>query len=200
MRALNPIKAARHIGFMGEDLAAFLRTLQATDRRQFEAVERALKMMIPSAEGIELEVNDLGEVELRLRELGVAIPARVLSEGTLRILGLLALSGVREPPSLVGFEEPENGVHPNRIELIAELLKTRKTIGESQYIVTTHSPILLDRIPRESLFTVRGIARRTRMEPMMMGRLFRQKTVTDALSEAGEIRVSDRLLRGDFDV
>ena len=93
MRALNPIKAARHIGFMGEDLAAFLRTLQATDRRQFEAVERALKMMIPSVEGIELEVNDLGEVELRLRELGVAIPARVLSEGTLRILGLLALSG-----------------------------------------------------------------------------------------------------------
>ena len=34
----------------------------------------------------------------------------------------------------------------------------------------------------------------------MMGRLFRQKTVTDALSEAGEIRVSERLLRGDFDV
>ena len=155
MRALNPIKAVRHIGFMGEDLAAFLRTLQALDPRQFEAVERSLRMMIPKVEGIELEVNALGEVELRLRERGVAIPARVLSEGTLRILGLLALAGARETPSLVGFEEPENGVHPNRIELIAELLKTRKTIGESQYIVTTHSPILLDRIPRESLFTVR---------------------------------------------
>ena len=196
MRALNPIKAARHIGFMGEDLAAFLRTLQATDRRQFEAVERALKMMIPSVEGIELEVNALGEVELRLRELGVAIPARVLSEGTLRILGLLALAGARETPSLVGFEEPENGVHPNRIGWIAELLKTRKTIGESQYIVTTHSPILLDRIPGESLFTVRGIARRTRMEPMMEGPLFEQPTITDA----DGLRVSDRLLRGDFDV
>ena len=202
MRALNPIEETRHIGFMGEDLAAFLRTLQALDSRQFEAVERSLKLLIPNMDGIEPAVNDLGEVELRLRENGVAIPARVLSEGTLRMLGLLALGGAAESPSLAGFEEPENGVHPRRIELIAELLKTRRSIGETQYIVTTHSPVLLDRLPEESLFAVSADARRTRVRPLQVtGPLYRRRQISDALSdETGSVLpVSDRVLRGDFD-
>ena len=202
MRALNPIKEARHIGFMGEDLAAFLRTLQALDTRQFEAMERSLKLLLPNTDGIELDVNDLGEVELRLRENGVAIPARVLSEGTLRMLGLLALTGVAETPSLVGIEEPENGVHPRRIGLIAELLKTRQSVGETQYIVTTHSPLLLDRLPDDCLFAVRAKARRTLVDPMRtLGPLYRQRQISEALSDEprGGLPVSVRVLRGDFD-
>jgi predicted ATPase len=124
MRAANPVKEVRHIGLMGEELAAFLNTLRALEPRQFNAVEKALHTVMPNIDGIEIEVSDLGEVELRLREGGIAIPSRVLSEGTLRLLGLLALAGAREPPALVGFEEPENGIHPRRIQLVAELLRT----------------------------------------------------------------------------
>ena len=62
----------------------------------------------PNAAG-KSNLLDLGEVELRIREAGVAIPARVLSDGTLRMLGLLALAGTKGPPALVGFEEQENG-------------------------------------------------------------------------------------------
>ena len=140
MRAANPVKEVRHIGQMGEELAAFLNTLKALEPKQFQAIEKALHTLMPSIDGIEVDVSDLGEVELRLRESGVAIPARVLSEGTLRMLGLLALTGARAAPALVGFEEPENGVHPRRIQLVAELLKTRARLGQTQYIVTTHSP------------------------------------------------------------
>ena len=43
MRATNPIKEVRHIGLMGEELAAFLRTLKALEPRQFDAVEKALR-------------------------------------------------------------------------------------------------------------------------------------------------------------
>jgi predicted ATPase len=111
--------------------------------------------MMPNIDGIEVEVGGLGEVELRLRERNVAIPARVLSENTLRILGLLALVGVKDAPTLVGFEEPENGIHPRRIQLIAELFKTRASLGQTQYIVTTHSPILPDLLPDDALFVVR---------------------------------------------
>lgn len=132
MRAANPVKEVRHIGLMGEELAAFLNTLRALEPRQFNAVEKALHTVMPNIDGIEVEVSDLGEVELRLKEGGIAVPSRVLSEGTLRLLGLLALAGVREPPALVGFEEPENGIHPRRIQLIAELLKTRAKLGQTQ--------------------------------------------------------------------
>ena len=201
MRAANPVKEVRHIGLMGEELAAFLNTMKATDERQFRGVEKALHALMPNIDGIEVEVSDLGEVELRLKEGGVAIPARVLSEGTLRMLGLLALTGVDEAPALVGFEEPENGVHPRRIQLIAELLKTQETLQQTQYIVTTHSPILPDLLADSSLFVTNRIDRKTRIEPFSTwGPLGRRSDIDQAFSEQQEaLPVSERILRGDFD-
>ena len=67
--------------------------------------------------------------------------------------------------ALVGFEEPENGVHPRRIQLIAELLKTQETLRQTQYIVTTHSPILPDLLADDSLFAVRRLNGQTRIDP-----------------------------------
>ena len=40
MRAVNPVKEVRHIGLMGEELAAFLNTMKATDAKQFRGVEK----------------------------------------------------------------------------------------------------------------------------------------------------------------
>ena len=201
MRVANPIKEVRHIGLMGEELAAFLRTLQALEPAQFTVVEKALHMVMPNIDGIDVEVSDLGEAEIRLWENGVAIPARVLSEGTLRVLGLLALSGIGEGPALVGFEEPENGIHPRRIQLIAELLKTRARGGETQYIVTTHSPVLPDLLPKDSLLAVRRNGRRTRIDPFSTwGPLGRREDIDRALDDGEEsLPVSQRISRGDFD-
>jgi predicted ATPase len=165
MRASNPVKEVHHIGLRGEELAAFLNTLRALNERQFRAVEKALHMVIPSITGIDVEVNSLGEVELRLREGNKLIPARVVSEGTLRILGLLALAGATEPPALIGLEEPENGVHPRRLQLIAELLLTRAELGETQMIVMTHSPLLVDQIPQKFLYVCRKGEKGTQIEP-----------------------------------
>jgi predicted ATPase len=202
MRAANPVKEVRHIGDMGEELAAFLNTLKALDVRQFQAVEKALHTMMPNIDGIDVDVSDLGEVELRLKESGVLIPARVLSEGTLRILGLLALAGVKESPALVGFEEPENGIHPRRIQLVAELLKTRCLAGQSQDIVTTHSPILPDLMSDKELYVVRRVDGQTRIDPFSTwGPLGRHQNIEQALDEIIEesLPVSERLIRGDFD-
>lgn len=201
MRAVNPVKEVRHIGLMGEDLPAFLNTLRAHNPNQFAAVEKALRTLMPDMDGIEVDISDLGEVELRLKENGVAIPARVLSEGTLRLLGLLALTGANYPPSLIGFEEPENGVHPRRIQLIAELLKTRSGNGQSQYIVTTHSPLLPDLLPDKSLFAVRRSMRRTAIDAFSTwGALARRSDIVNALDDQqSDLSVSDRILRGDFD-
>lgn len=203
MRAPNPVREVRHIGLMGEELAAFLNTLRALDERQFRAVEQALHMIIPSITGIDVGVNSLGEVELRLIEGTTPIPARVLSEGTLRVLGLLALSGAKEPPSLVGFEEPENGIHPRRIQLIAELLRTRAASGDSQVIVTTHSPLLPDLIPDTNLYICRKRHGRTSLDRFLStfgGPLGRQPDIDHALNDDDEpLTASERIMRGDFD-
>ena len=201
MRAANPVKEVRNIGLMGEELAAFLNTMKATNARQFDAIEKALHTLMPGIDGIEVDVSDLGEVELRLKEGGVAIPARVLSEGTLRMLGLLALTGAAEAPALVGFEEPENGVHPRRIQWIAELLNTQQFLGQTQYIVTTHSPLLADFLTDDVLFAVRRPNGRTRIDAFSSwGPLARRGKIERVLAaDEDPLPASARILRGDFD-
>ena len=117
------------------------------------------------------------------------------------MLGLLALTGAGEAPALVGFEEPENGVHPRRIQWIAELLKTQQFLGQTQYIVTTHSPVLADFLTDESLFAVRRPNGQTRIDPFSAwGSLGRRDEINRALSdEEDRLPVSARILRGDFD-
>ncbi len=201
MRAPTGVKEVRHIGLMGEELAAFLNTLRNLDSRQFQAVEKAVHSLIPSVTGIRTEVNKVGEVELSLMEGDVAMPARLVSEGTLRLLGLLALNGVKAPPAVVGFEEPENGVHPRRIRDIAKILTNRAESGDTQLIVTTHSPILPDHIPDKDLFVCRREKGATVIEPFKTwGPLGRRPDIDKALEEPAEqLPVSQRMLRGDFD-
>ena len=202
MRLPNPVKAVHDIGPMGEDLAAFLNTLQARNKRQFESVEKSLHTMIPSITGIDVSVNELGEVELDLCEGEKRISARVLSEGTLRILGILALVGAKEPPTLIGFEEPENGIHPRRIRRIAQFLETRMILEDIQFVVTTHSFLLPDLIPPESLYVCRKVNGNTEIEPfnmMHVGPLWKKSDIEVALDDEDALSPSERILRGDFD-
>lgn len=201
MRAATSVKEVRHIGLMGEELASFLNTLHNLDQRQFTAVEKAVHSLIPSITGIRTEVNKVGEVELSLLEGDVAMPARVVSEGTLRVLGLLAISGAKEPPALIGFEEPENGVHPRRIRDIARILINQANSKNTQLIITTHSPIFPDHVPDESLFVCRKECGETMIDSFKTwGALGRASDIETAFDESHEsLPVSQRLLRGDFD-
>lgn len=189
MRLSAPVREVRHIGLMGEELSAFLNTLQALDKPQFEAVEKALHVFIPSITGIDVSVNNLGEVDLKLMQGQTPIPVRVVSEGTLRLLGLLALGGAKEPSTLLGFEEPETGIAPDRLDLIAILLQNLMG-DDTQVIVTTHSPALLDLIPAEFLYAVRQMKGHTSIVPLSSLPAKGQKSKETPLSE--------RVLRGEF--
>jgi len=197
MRIPDFVKEVRHIGLMGEELAAFLNTLQAIDEKQFKAVENALHMIIPSITAIDVSVNNSGDVELSLLEGNIPIPIDVVSDGTLRILGLLALGGAKEPPALLGIEEPENGIHQRRLRLIASLLKNRSSSG-TQVIVTTHSPLLVDLIPHECLYVCRKPQGGTVIEPLANWELLDVDKAVD--DEDEDLTVSERIQRGDFDV
>ena len=196
MRMPTPLKEVRHIGMRGEELVAFLNTLRVLDEVQFKAIENALHMVVPSVTGIEVGVNSYGEVEFSIIEGQVPISSRLVSEGTLRVLGLLALSSAKDAPALIGFEEPESAVHPRRLRLIALLLKTRTRHG-TQAIVTTHSPILADLIPHESLYVCRKPHGQTIVEPFSNWKL---QEINEPLDGEEELSVSGRIQRGDFDV
>ena len=65
-----------------------------------------------------------------------------MSDGILRILGLLVAVYQLFPFSLIALEEPENTVHPGALGLIEDILHIARS--RSQVVVTTHSPELLD--------------------------------------------------------
>lgn len=198
MRTANPTKEVLHIGMMGEELAAYLHTLKNKDQGRYRAIEHALHSIIPAIDLVETTIDTkTGEVELSIIENGLKVPSRLLSEGTLRILGLLSISGGSDSPSIICFEEPENGIHPRRIGMIAEYLKN--TAGNnSQIIVTTHSPILPDLIDNTSLYVCRKTNGNTEFKPFQQIGLFRTTGITDGLNEEAP-PPSDFILRGDFD-
>jgi predicted ATPase len=200
MRIIDPLREVRSIGPMGEELAAFLHTLKASDQKQFRALEKAMSMIVPSITGIDTSLNNFGEIELRLLENGKPISARVVSEGTLRVLGLLAISSTKDETTLLGLEEPENGIHPRRIRLIKSLLETRAR-HDTQVIVATHSPILVDLIPSDSLYVCRKVAGKTAIEPYSIWEYPDLRAALDDEEEfqLPELTVSERILRGDFD-
>jgi predicted ATPase len=91
---------------------------------------------------------------------GTSHPARALSDGTMRFLALAVLELDPESQGLLCLEEPENGIHPERIAKILELLQNIATdpeeqIGEDnplrQVIINTHSPAVVQLVPENSL-------------------------------------------------
>jgi predicted ATPase len=201
MRAPTPFQQVNQIGPMGENLAGYLHTLKGRGERQFDNLERSLHLLIPSMTGVAVGLNNLGEVELGVRENGRVIPSCFLSEGTLRLLGMLALVGQKAPPALVGLEEPETGIHPARLGLIAEYLKTRQLIGDSQFIVTTHSLPLLDCLPLAALYACRRSEGQTIVEPFLLTREGKAAVAESAtLDEADQepTPVSTRVLRSQW--
>ena len=76
------------------------------------------------------------------RSLSQPTPSNRLSDGTLKFLCLLAVLLNPQPPPLICIEEPELGLHPDALSLVAEALA--EASERTQLIVTTHSPALVD--------------------------------------------------------
>ena len=142
MRSPQPPRETADIASSGELIAPFLYRLKGSKHlKHFRAVTRALQTAIPSIEHLDVDLDpERGTLDVRVRQLGTDFSSRVVSEGTLRILALCCIAANPWPPRLIAFEEPENGVHPRRIEVIADLLVSIASSHDRQVVVTTHSP------------------------------------------------------------
>lgn len=105
-------------------------------------IEALPKEFFPRFERLRVGIR-AGAVELRWFESGfrAPIPAARLSDGTLRFLALLATLLSPSPPPLLCVDEPELGLHPDSIALLAEVLVDAST--RTQLVVTTHSDTLV---------------------------------------------------------
>jgi predicted ATPase len=91
-----------------------------------------------------------GSVQVFLHEdgLSVPVPATRLSDGTLRFLALLAILLNPESAPLICIEEPELGMHPDAMSLLADLLT--EAAEKTQLIITTHSDVLVSELTEQA--------------------------------------------------
>ncbi|RRR65569.1 MAG: ATPase [Candidatus Viridilinea halotolerans] len=91
---------------------------------------------------------------------GTSYPARALSDGTLRFLALAVLELDPQMQGVICLEEPENGIHPERIPAMLQLLQDiavdlKVPVGSDnplrQVIVNTHAPAVVQQLPDDSL-------------------------------------------------
>ena len=121
-------------------------TLYALDRSSPEL----LKKIVSATRSVVGLPNDIEVRESEDRfyfvqnEPGLMFPVNQMgvSSGTLRMLALMTALYASPETALIGIEEPENYIHPAALSSFAEHM--RVTLGRVQFMVTTHSPMLLD--------------------------------------------------------
>ena len=121
------------------NLALVLNQIEHSDGLAFNQL---LQRFFPRFERMSTRVTrGIAQFYLHERGFGTPIPATRLSAGTIRFMAILATLLTTPPPPLICIEEPELGLHPDAVALIAELLVQMSE--RMQLIVTTHSEALV---------------------------------------------------------
>ncbi|WP_244982171.1 AAA family ATPase [Corallococcus exercitus] len=172
MRGYSPQQDIE-LGTEGENISSVLWShCQRHPEAQQEWVDWLAELCGPEIVGLDFSRTELGDVMLVLAEKdGTRTPARSLSDGTLRFLGtLVALRTVREGSTVI-LEEPETGLHPQRIHLLVEFLESVVRERGLQVILTTHSPQVLLALSPEALKSTVLCARTPDQEGTVLRRL-----------------------------
>ena len=118
------LRPAAELSSNGNNLAGVMDSLRDKEPERFEALNDEFGRWLPEFDRILFETPKTGHraFSLRTRKGHHALPARDLSQGTVLALAILTLAYLPEPPSLIGIEEPERGVHPRLLRNIQTAL------------------------------------------------------------------------------
>ena len=145
--------------FLFEDasnLASFLYILQQTQEEYYTRIVKTTRLVIPFFKDFVLEPNPLNPENIRLEWNDVfsekTFTANELSDGSLRFICMATLLLQKNLPKLILLDEPELGLHPSAITILAGLL--RKASIRSQVIVSTQSVSLVNEFDAEDIIVV----------------------------------------------
>ena len=138
------VPGATRLGDGGENLPSVLEAICADAERKMTLMSWLQELTPMDVKDFDFPRDPSGRVHLHIVERnGRKVSAYSASDGTLRFLGILAaLLGPNEG-GLYFFEEIDNGIHPNRLWLLLDLIEHQTAEGGIQVITTTHSPALL---------------------------------------------------------
>ena len=140
------------------NLAAVLYELKSSHETAYRRLVRTIRQVAPFFEDFDLEPTDSKDIILnwRHRTSDLVFGPHQLSDGTLRAICLIAL--LLQPkdnlPYLIVVDEPELGLHPYALDVVASLFKAVSHHNHTQVLISTQSSAFVDCFEPEDIVTV----------------------------------------------
>jgi predicted ATPase len=159
MKRSHDLHQNHYLAADGSNLAAFLYLLQEKYPASYQQIEQVTRLAMPFFDRFVLQPQQLAQEKIRLEwrdksAYDTVFSAHDLSDGTLRFIALATL--LLQPddtlPGVILIDEPELGLHPYAIVLLAELLVDASR--RSQVIVSTQSVPLVNQFSPEAVIAV----------------------------------------------
>jgi len=157
MRRDQSVDDSTHLRSDGGNIAAFLSGLRDSQPHDYAFIRDTVRIVAPFFDDFTLKRRRLGQetkVSLDWLQRGSDFPFQAwhLSDGTLRFVCLATSLLQPAPPRTIVIDEPELGLHPHALEVLAGLLQ--KASQRVQVIVSTQSAPLLSQFEPEDVITV----------------------------------------------
>lgn len=158
IRMLQDVYRNRELLTNGGNLAAFLYMLQETKPQHFEQILSTVRLAVPYLNKFVLEPDRLDPKKIQLRwrdnHSDYEFGPHQLSDGSLRAIAMItALSQPEEMlPSVIFIDEPELGLHPAAIGIIANLVQ--EVSSKRQIVIATQSPRFLSEFTPDQVVVV----------------------------------------------
>jgi predicted ATPase len=129
------------------NLSALLFYLYSEHRGQFDELQLMLRTMIPGFSGLSIKARGRGEVMAFWQERGIdqELSLADVSDGILRLICWTVLCIQPTPPPLMCIDEPDQGVHPRTLPVLAGLFQ--KASQRTQILIATHASYFLTQFP-----------------------------------------------------
>lgn len=167
MRRDSGIEQTDRLRPSGENLAAFLLGLRESHSAVYQGIRSTIQRIAPYFDDFVLSVRDSKsekQVRLTWKQKGkeyIFSPGH-LSDGTIRFICMATALLQPSPPSTIVVDEPELGLHPEALAILAGLLRSASC--RTQIIVATQSPVLLSEFEPEQVVTVDQVDGATRFQ------------------------------------
>ena len=167
-----------------QNLTSVLRGLRERRSPAADRIRDALGDLVPGVANFRVTNNGgwlAVSLALQSDDREMWFDASQVSDGTLRLLGILTAIHQRFMPSLIAIEEPELTVHPGAAAMLCdELIEASQNM---QVVVTTHSPDIISRMPVSALRVVERSADGTRLGKVASDQL---AAINDELFSPGD--------------
>jgi len=147
MRGYEIVQDNKVLRWDASNIGAFLLKLRDDYKSEYQEIVNAIKLVTPFFDDFQLEPRKSGEkeeVNLSWTQKGSDYPMQPyhLSDGSIRFICLATALLQPNPPSTIIIDEPELGLHPAAIAILAELIKAASE--RTQVVIATQSPELIN--------------------------------------------------------